>query len=78
MAVKVTKRQTNYGPRYSITGLTFGQLFRIKNAMFDCEKKMKEIADECVKEGDLAMAREFKDYAKEAHEVFIAAADGCV
>ena len=78
MKVKVTKRQTNAGPRYSISGLTFSQLFRVKNAMFDCEKKMKEIADECVKEGDLAMAREFKDYAKDAHEVAIAANDGCV
>ena len=75
MAVKVTKRQT--GPRYSISGLTFGQLFRIKTAMFEEEKRMKAIADQCVKEGDLAMAREFKDYAKDAHEVAIAASDGC-
>lgn len=58
--------------------MTFGHLFRIKNAMFEEEKKMKAIADECVKEGDLATVREFKDYAKDAHEVFIAAADGCV
>lgn len=78
MAVKVTKRTTKDGARYSISGLTFAQLFRIKNAMSECEKKMKAIADECVQEGSLAMAREFKDYAKDAHEVFIAANDGCI
>jgi hypothetical protein len=44
MAVKVTKRTTSEGVRYSISGLTFSQLFRIKNAMYAEEKKMKEIA----------------------------------
>ena len=78
MAVKVTKRTTNEGARYSITGLTFGQLFRIKNAMAEEEKRMKKIADDFVQEKNLAWAREFKDYAKDAHEVFIAANDGCV
>ncbi len=78
MAVKVTKRATNDGARYSISGLTFSQLFRIKNAMFDHEEKMKAIADQCAKEGDLAMSREFKEYARDAHDVFTAANDGCV
>ena len=78
MAVKVTKRQTANGTRYSISGLTFAQLFRVKNAMYDCEEKMKAIAEDCVKAGELAMAREFKDYAKDAHEVFTAANNGCV
>ncbi len=78
MSVKVTKRTTNDGVRYSISGLTFSQLFRVKNAMFDCEEKMKAIADQCAKEGDLAMAREFKEYARDTHEGFTAANDGCV
>lgn len=77
MAVKVTKRQTSDGPRYSISGLTFGQLFRIKNAMAEEERRMNKIADDFVQEKNLAWARTFKEYAKEAHEVFIAAADGC-
>ena len=72
MAIKVTKRATNDGPRYSISGLTFDQAFRIKNAMVDCEKKMKEISDEWKNEGNLAMARKFRDFAKDAHEVFMA------
>lgn len=78
MSVKVTKRQTADGPRYSITGLTFGQLFRIKNAMAEEEMRMNKIADDFVQDKNLAWARRFKEYAKEAHEVFIAANDGCV
>lgn len=77
MSVKVTKRQTNDGPRYSISSLTFGQLFRIKTAMFEEENRMKEIEAQCVNERDLAMARAFGDHAKDAHEVAIAVADGC-
>ena len=77
MAIKVTKRVTNDGARYSITGLTFGQLFRLKNAMAKEEQRMNKIADDFVQEKNLAWAREFKEYAKEAHEVFIAANDGC-
>lgn len=77
MSVKVAKRATNDGPRYSISGLTFGQLFRIKNAMAEEERRMNKIADDFVQEKDLAWAREFKEYAKEAHEVFIAANNGC-
>ena len=46
--------------------------------MFDCEEKMKAIVDQCAKEGDLAMAREFKEYARDAREVFTAANDGCI
>ena len=70
MAVKVTKRATNDGDRYSISGLTFAQAFRIKNAMVDCEAKMKEISDEWKKAGNLAMAREFRDFAGDAREIF--------
>lgn len=77
MAVKVTKRQTNDGPRYSISGLTFGQLFRIKNAMFEEERRMKAIADEMAKEGELVMAKDFKEFAEDAHIVAVATREGC-
>ena len=78
MAVKVSKKDTSNGVRYSISGLTFSQLYRIKNAMAEEERKMKKIADGFVQEKNLAWARQFKDYEKDAHEVFIAANDGCV
>ena len=78
MAIKVTKRATNDGARYSISGLTFSQLFRIKSAMAEEERRMSKIADDFVQEKSLAWAREFKEYAKDAHEVFIAANDGCI
>lgn len=72
MAVKVTKRQTNDGPRYSISGLTFGQLFRIKSAMFEEEKRMKAIATEFPE-----LTNDFEEFAGDAHTVALAAADGC-
>ena len=75
---KVTKRQTRNGVSYSLSGLTFSQLFRIKSAMAEEEKRMNEIANDFVREKSLAWAREFKEYARDAHEVFIAACDGCV
>ena len=78
MAVKLTKRTTNDGVRYSLSGLTFAQLYRIKNAMFDCENKMKAIADDFVEAKNLAMARMFRDYASDAHEVAMAASEGCI
>ena len=68
MAVKVTKRTTNEGVRYSISGLTFDQMFRIKNAMYAEAKKMKAIA-----EGEMQdyarLQEEFKQYAKDALSV---------
>lgn len=76
MAVKVTKRQTADGPRYSITGLTFNQLFRIKNAMFEEEKRMKAIATEFP---DIKRIKEdFEGFAMDARTVAIAAGHGCV
>lgn len=73
MAVKVTKRQTNDGLRYSISGLTFDQIFRVKLAMADCEKKMKGIAaNECAK--CPPMQKDFEGFARDAHEVFMAVA----
>ena len=77
MSVKVAKRDTYDGARYSISGLTFGQLFRIKNAMAEEERRMNKIADDYVKAKSPAWARKFKEYARDAHEVFIAANDGC-
>ena len=76
MAVKVTKRTTNDGVRYSISGLTFSQLFRIKNGMFEEERRMKETATHF--EGAPWFKKEFEGYAKDAHEVAIAANEGCV
>lgn len=75
MAIKVTKRATNDGPRYAISGLTFGQIYRIKTAMVDEEKKMKDIAaNECA---DYPPMREdFEGFARDAHEVFMAIAGG--
>ena len=78
MAIKVTKRATNDGARYSISGLTFSQLFRIKNAMFDHEEKMKTVAEEMASIGTPAMRREFEGYAKDAHEVAVVANDACI
>lgn len=73
MAVKVTKRPTNDGLRYSISGLTFDQIFRVKQAMFDCEKKMKDIAaNECANSPQ--MRQDFEGFARDAHDVFIAIA----
>ena len=66
--VKVTKRATNEGARYSISGLTFDQIFRIKHAMYNEESKMKGLAAIC------PAMNEYKGYAKDAHDVFVALA----
>ena len=73
MAIKVTKRATNDGARYSISGLTFNQIFRIKTAMIEEEKKMKEIAANEVADV-LQMKSDFEGFAQDAHDVFIALA----
>ena len=77
MAIKVTKRATNDGARYSISGLTFSQLFRIKNAMAEEEKRMNKIADDFARNNRPGWEKEFRGYAKNAHDVFIAVNDGC-
>jgi len=69
MAIKVTKRHTGErGCTYSISGLTFDQVFRIKNAMYAEAEKMKAIA-----EGEMQdyarLQEEFKQYAKDALSV---------
>lgn len=73
MAIKVTKRATNEGACYSISGLTFNQIFRIKQAMLDCEEKMKGIAaNECAEYPP--MQKDFEGFARDAHDVFMAIA----
>lgn len=73
MAIKVTKRPTNEGCRYSITGLSFDQIFRVKQAMYAEEKKMKEIASE-LRAHENEREKDFEQFARDAHEVFIAIA----
>lgn len=65
MAVRVIKRTTNEGVRYSISGLTFDQMFRIKNAMYAEAEKMKAISEEFSTE-DEKMGKEFERFSKDA------------
>lgn len=66
--VKVTKRATNDGIRYSVSGLTYNQLFRIKCAAFEEAKKMKGIADEF---SDYPVTKQaFDEFADDAKAVF--------
>ena len=74
MAVKVTKRTTSDGPRYSISGLTYEHLYRIKLAMIDCEEKIKKIAAEM---HHPAAKENFEQFARDAHEVSVAVQHGC-
>lgn len=76
MAVKVTKRATNEGPRYSISGLTFDQMFRIKSAMFAEEEKMKAISRDEVKDIP-QMKADFERFAEDARAV-ATAVSGCI
>lgn len=76
MAIKVTKRTTPEGARYSISGLTFSQLYRIKNAMHAEAEKMKGIADELA--DNPVMQKEFEGYRQDAICVFEAANSGLV
>ncbi len=76
MEIKVTKRTTNDGVRYSISGLTFDQMFRIKSAMFAEAEKMKAISEEMASVGTPQIQREFVGFAKDARTVAVAVADG--
>lgn len=71
MAIKVTKRATNDGARYSISGLTFAQLFRIKQAMFAEADKMKAISEE---HSDEMFQKKFEQFRQDAHAVYEAIA----
>ena len=76
MAIKVTKRATNKGPRYSISGLTFDQMFRIKNAMYAEAEKMKAISQGEVKDIP-QMKADFERFAEDARTV-ATAVSGCI
>lgn len=75
MAVKVTKRATNDGPSYSISGLTFDQMFRIKNAMLAEAEKMKAISEGEVKDIP-QMKADFERFAEDARAVARAVSSG--
>ena len=68
MAIKVTKRATTDGPRYSISGLTFDQMFRIKSAMYAEEEKMKAISQGEAKDIP-QMKADFERFAGDARAV---------
>ena len=75
MAIKVTKRATNDGPGYSISGLTFDQMFRIKNAMYAEAEKMKAISEGEVKDIP-QMKADFERFAEDALAVARAVSSG--
>lgn len=68
MTIKVTKRATNDGPSYSISGLTFDQMFRIKNAMLAEAERMKAISEGEVKDIP-QMKADFERFAEDARAV---------
>lgn len=73
--IKVTKRATNNGPRYAISGLTFDQIFRIKSAMYAEADKMKAISENEVKDIP-QMKADFERFAEDARAVAKAVASG--
>lgn len=75
MAIKVMKRTTNNGIRYCISGLTFDQMFRIKNAMYAEEGKMKAISRGEVKDIP-EMKADFERFAADARAVAVAVNHG--
>lgn len=77
MAIRVTKRTANDGVRYSISGLTFGQIFRIKHAMYEHADRLKGVIKNDLSEDRLLRLRqEFEEFAQDALDVFNAVADG--
>jgi len=75
MAIKVTRRATNDGSRYSISGLTFDQMFRIKSAMYAEAEKMKAISEGEVKDIP-QMKADFERFAEDALAVARAVGPG--
>lgn len=75
MAIKVTRRATNDGSRYSISGLTFDQMFRIKSAMYAEAEKMKAISEGEVKDIP-QMKADFERFAEDALAVARAVGSG--
>jgi len=76
MGIKVTKRTTNDGVRYSISGLTFDQMFRIKNAMYAEAEKMKAISEEMASCDERQMQKDFERFAQDALAVAGAVSTG--
>lgn len=75
MAIKVTRRATNDGTSYSIFGLTFDQMFRIKSAMYAEAEKMKAISEGEVKDIP-QMKADFERFAEDALAVARAVGSG--
>ena len=75
MAIKVTRRAANDGSRYSISGLTFDQMFRIKSAMYAEAEKMKAISEGEVKDIP-QMKADFERFAEDALAVARAVGSG--
>lgn len=73
--IKVTKRATNDGPRYAISGLNFYQMSRIKSAMYAEADKMKAISENEVKDIP-QMKADFEQFAEDARAVAKAVASG--
>lgn len=67
---KITKRAVYGGTRYSIYGLTFGEIFRIKQAMAYETTRLKEIADECRENNHVHLAAKFDDEAAVSQHLF--------
>ncbi len=67
---KITKRAVYGGTRYSISGLTFGEMFRIKRAMDHDATRLKGIADECREENHVHLAAKFDEEAEVSQNLF--------
>lgn len=68
MAIKISQHSTNNGARFTITGLTFEQLFRIKQGMYREAEQMKNISED--KALPPFMQGEFKRFSQDATDVF--------
>ena len=69
MSIKVSAKASATGTVYTISGLSFGQMFRIKQGLYWESQRMEKIAAGFKEDKNLAWARLFKDYAKEARAV---------
>ena len=74
MAIRINRQQTYDGRRYTITGLTFDQLFRIKHAMLAEAEKMRAISQGEAKD-DPHMKARFEEFAADARAVAVAVRD---
>lgn len=72
---KITKRAVYGGTRYSISGLTFGEMFRIKQAMYYDATRLKEIADGARQNTYVNLAAKFDEEAEVTQKLFDTIAD---